>query len=117
MFKISIVIGCVLALAGCGKKDKVGEMVAELDGWATKMCACTDKACADKTHEEYKKWENDVLEPAMKGTDTKSIDKSTMEKGDAADKKRKDCRRKFNEAPAADGTAPAAPAPAAVPAP
>ncbi len=96
MLKISFVVGMLLAFGGC-KKDKVDEAIDGLDSWATKMCACTDKACADKVHEDYKKWENDVLEPAMKGTKKEDIDKSKMEKGDALDKKRKECRRKFNE--------------------
>jgi hypothetical protein len=92
----SILVCGFLALTGCSK-DKVDEAIDGLDKWATKMCACTDKACADKTHEDYKKWENDVLEPSMKGMKKEDIDSSKMEKGDALDKKRKDCRRKFNE--------------------
>lgn len=94
--KLSFLVGVFLALTGCSK-DKVDEAIDGLDKWATKMCACADKECADKTHDEYKKWENDVLEPAMKGMKKEDIDKSKMEKGDALDKKRKECRRKFNE--------------------
>jgi hypothetical protein len=113
MLKISLLMGVVLALGGCGKKDKVDEIVSGLDDWATKMCACTDKACTEKVMTDYKKWENDVMEPAMKGVDEKSIDKSKMEKGDAADKKRKDCRRKFQDEPGAGATPPAPTAPPA----
>jgi hypothetical protein len=96
MLKLTFVMGICLGMFGCskGKLDEVGE---GLDSWATKMCACKDKACADKTHEDYKKWENDVLEPAVKGMKESDIDKGTMEKLDKLDDKRKDCRRKFNE--------------------
>ncbi len=96
MLKISLALTLLLGFTGCSK-DKLDEVTDGLDKWATKMCACTDKACADKTHDEYKKWENDVLEPMVKGMDEKSMDKSKMEKADGLDKKRKDCRRKFSE--------------------
>jgi hypothetical protein len=103
MLKIALAAVFALAATACG--NKMDEVVDGLDSWATKMCACTDKACADKTHEDYKKWENDVLEPKMKGSKKEDIDKSTMEKAEAADKKRKECRRKFRDA------APPAPTP------
>ena len=78
MRKLSMfAVGIALAI-GCGKKDPVDEVIAGLEKWKTTMCACKDKACADKVHEDYKKWENDVLEPKMKGMDEKSIDKSKM---------------------------------------
>jgi hypothetical protein len=100
--------GIVLAI-GCGKKDPIDKAIAGLEEWKTKMCACTDKACVDKVHEDYKKWENDTLEPAMKGIDEKSVDKAKMEKGDKLDRERKDCRRKFDEpAGGAEGAPPPA---------
>jgi len=110
MRKLSMfAVGIALAI-GCGKKDPVDEVINGLSSWKDKMCACKDKACADKVHEDYKKWENDVLEPKMKGMDEKKIDKSKMEKGDKLDDERKACRRKFNE-PEGGAAPPAAPTP------
>jgi hypothetical protein len=107
-------VGIALAI-GCGKKDNVDKVIDGLSSWKDKMCACKDKACVDKVHEDYKKWENDTLEPMMKGMDEKKIDKSKMEKGDKLDDERKACRRKFDApepaAPPAGETPPAAPTP------
>lgn len=112
MRKLSIIVGLVLALGGCGKKDKLDGVISELEGWKTKMCACTDAACAEKVHEDYKKWE-DKMEKEMGDMDKDKIDKSKIEKIEKLDDERKDCRRKFRDAaPAPTGdTPPAAPAP------
>lgn len=113
MRKLSIVAGLVLALAGCGKKDKIDGIISEMEGWKSKMCACKDAECAEKVHEDYKKWE-DGMEKEMKEIDPKTIDKSKMEKAEKLDDERKDCRRKFRDAaPAAApaGETPPAPAP------
>lgn len=102
---VALAIGC-----GGGKKDKLDEAVAGLESWKSKMCACKDKACVEKTHEDYKKWENDTLEPMMKGFDEKTADKGKMEKAEKLDDERKECRRKYrDEGGAAEGGA-AAPA-------
>jgi hypothetical protein len=106
MRKISMFAAGVLLAIGCGKKDPVDKAIAGLEDWKNKMCACKDKACVDKVHEDYKKWENDTLEPMMKGLDEKNIDKGKMEKGDKLDQERKECRRKFSEP--AEGAAPPA---------
>ncbi len=121
MRKLSMLaVGVALAI-GCGKKDPAGKLISGLEDWKNKMCACKDKACADKVHEDYKKWENDVLEPELKKIGEKNLSKETMEKGDKLDDARKECRRKFNEpeappapageTPPAGDTPPAAPTP------
>ena len=114
MRKLSIIAGLVLALAGCGKKDKLDGVISQLESWKSKMCACQDAACAEKTHEDYKKWE-DTMEKEMGDIDKDKIDKSKMEKIEKLDDERKDCRRKFRDAapaaPAGGETPPAAPAP------
>ena len=122
MQKISLFVCGIVFAIGCGKKSPIDDALKGLEEYKGKMCACKDKACADKVHDDYKKWENDVMEPKMKGIDPSKIDKSKMEKGDKLDKEMKDCRHKFDapEAPAG-GEAPAAPpaggeAPAAPPA-
>jgi hypothetical protein len=113
MKKFSMFVATMVLAIGCKKKDPVDEVIAGLEDWKNKMCACKDKACVEKTHEDYKKWEDTVLEPKMKGMDEKKIDKAKMEKGDKLDDERKECRRKFRDAepaaaPPAGGEAPPA---------
>ena len=105
MFKTSMFVVAFAMMTGCGG-DKLEK---GLKDFKDKMCACKDLACADKVHEEYKKWENDVLEPAMKGKKESDISESLIN----LDKERKDCRRKLRDAgdSAGSGAAPAAPTP------
>ena len=108
MTKLSMfAVGIALAI-GCGGNDPMDKAISGLEGWKKKMCECKDKACADKVHEDYKKWENDVLEPAMKGKKESDISKSLID----LDQERKDCRRKLRDAADSAGgsAAPAAPA-------
>lgn len=105
MRKLSIVAGLVLALAACGKKDKLDQAISDFEGWKSKMCACKDAACAEKTFEDYKKWE-DKMEKDMGDMDKEKIDKSKLEKLEAIDKEMKGCRRKFKEPEPPTGTAP-----------
>ena len=108
-------VGIMLAI-GCGKKDAVDTAIAGLEGWTAKMCACKDKACVEKTHEDYKKWENDVMEPSLKNVDQKSVAKDKMEKFEKVDDARKECRRKYrDEGGAGAGADGAAPTPTAPP--
>lgn len=107
-------VGVALAVGACGSKDPLDKAMAGMEDWKTKMCACKDKACTEKVHEDYKKWENDVLEPMMKGKKESDMPKDKMDKAEKLDEARKECRRKFRDdgaaAPAGDGAAPAAPA-------
>jgi hypothetical protein len=105
MLKTSMFVVAIAMATGCGG-DKIEK---GLKDFKDRMCACKDLACADKVHEEYKKWENDVLEPAFKGKKEEDISKSLI----ALDKERKDCRRKLRDAaePAGGGDAPPAPTP------
>jgi len=51
----------VLALAlagGCKKKNNAGEALAKMTDFRDRMCACTDKPCADKLNTEYMDWAN-----------------------------------------------------------
>lgn len=116
MRKLSIIAGLVLALgAGCGKKDKLDKALADFEGWKAKMCACKDKACADKTHDDYKKWE-DEMEKTMKDVDKDKVDKAKLEKFETIEQGMKECRRKFREPePAPGGEPPPGEAPAPAP--
>ena len=71
MQKLSIIAGLVLALAGCGKKDKVDQAIADLEGWRAKMCECKDKACADKV---AKKAEGMLTDDTIKKHGEKGMD-------------------------------------------
>ena len=98
MTKLSMfAVGIALAI-GCGGNDPMDKAISGLSDWKSKMCACKDKACADKVHEDYKKWENDVLEPMFKGKKESDMPKDKMEKAEKLDDERKECRRKFRDA-------------------
>jgi hypothetical protein len=78
--------------------EPVDIAIAGLADWKAKMCDCSDKACADKTHEDYKKWENDTLEPMFKGIKESDLPKDKMEKAEKLDDERKACRRSLADA-------------------
>lgn len=114
MMKLSMFAAGVVLAMGCGSKDPMDKAISGLEDWKKKMCECKDKACADKVHEDYKKWENDVLEPMFKGKKESDLPKDKMAKAEKLDDERKDCRRKFNEPdPAPTPTEGSAAAPAA----
>lgn len=101
MRNIGFALAMVLGI-GCGG-DKLDGFISELEGYKAKMCECKDKACTEKVFEDYKKWENDKFEPAMKGTKKEDVSKDKIEKFMTAERAMKDCRRKFMD----EGTAPA----------
>jgi hypothetical protein len=114
MRKLSIIAVLVFAaFAGCGKKDKLDQAISDFEGWKSKMCACKDAACAEKTHEDYKKWE-DEMEKSMGDMDKDKIDKSKLEKLEKIEGEMKDCRRKLR-APDPAPPAPAGDTPPATP--
>jgi hypothetical protein len=85
MSKLSMfAVGVVMAF-GCGSKDPLDKAISGLEDWKGKMCACKDKACADKVHEDYKKWENDVMEPMFKDKKESDMPKDKMEKAEKLD--------------------------------
>ena len=97
MMKLSMFAAGIALAIGCGGNDPMDKAISGLTDWKKKMCECKDKACADKVHEDYKKWENDVLEPMFKGKKESDMPKDKMEKAEKLDDERKECRRKFNE--------------------
>lgn len=105
MQKLGMVAVLVLAMAGCGKKDKLDQALSDFEGWKSKMCACKDAACAEKVHEDYKKWEGE-MEKTMKDVDKDKVDKSKMEKFESIEREMKDCRRKLRDGAAAPTPAP-----------
>jgi hypothetical protein len=95
-----------LGLAAC--KGGAGGIEKDMNGFKDKMCKCADKACADKTLEEYNTWAKGKRDEA------KSMPKDQLDKLDAVDKEIKACRRKLRDeaGPAGDTAAPPADKPA-----
>ena len=53
-----LVFAMALAGVGCKKKNNVAEALAKMTDFRDRMCACADKACADKLNQEYMDWAN-----------------------------------------------------------
>ena len=56
MRRIVFVLAVALAAAGCAKKTGAGDAVAKLTAFKERMCACSDRACADKVSGELRDW-------------------------------------------------------------
>jgi hypothetical protein len=102
-----LVVMFLFGLAAC--KGGGSGIEKDMNGFKEKMCKCADKACADKTLEEYNAWAKGKRDEA------KSMPKDQKDKLDAIDKEIKACRRKLRDEasadkPAGDTAAPAAPA-------
>jgi hypothetical protein len=76
-------------------RDPIDIAIEGLVKWKAKMCECTSKACVDAIHDDYKRWENDVLEPMFKDTRESDLPKDKLEKAEKLDDERKECRRRF----------------------
>jgi hypothetical protein len=88
----------VLALTSCTSKDRYDEVLDDLDGLASRMCACTDKACADKVQDDARAYKRTIQDRI--GRDSKDKPSEAQEaKGRAADEKLRACRKKL-DAPA-----------------
>jgi hypothetical protein len=96
----TILIFAGLSLAACGSNAIEGEMKQ----WQDKMCACADRACTEKTMDEYRAWTKGKREEARK------LSKNDMDKLEAIEKEIKACRRKHSDqgkpADAPSGSAP-----------
>lgn len=98
MKQLMIVMGLFLGAGACGGG---GGIEGEMAGWKDKMCKCTDKACAEKTMEDYNTWAKGKREAA------KDMPKDQLEKIKGLDKELKACRRKLRDADAGGGDKPA----------
>jgi len=58
MSKITIAFLAAVSIAsfGCKKKGGAGDAMAKMGEFKDQMCACKDKACADKVQESMNKW-------------------------------------------------------------
>jgi hypothetical protein len=59
MHKALAIIIAMSLFTGCKKKGGADEAVAKVEGFATEMCACKDKACADGVNDKMKKWSDE----------------------------------------------------------
>jgi len=59
MRRIGFVVAVALAVTGCAKKTGAGDAVAKLTAFRERMCACKDRACADKVSGELRDWSKD----------------------------------------------------------
>lgn len=64
--RVKLALAFVLVL-GChkGGGDSFDELVAELDGFKTQMCACTSQQCAEKVAGPYEAWKKSRANPAI----------------------------------------------------
>lgn len=109
MRNFTIVAGLVLALTGCGK-NKFDQAVSEMESLKDRMCACSDKACADKVSDDYKEWRKSMKEKFTKEDDKNASEEQTRRAKDA-DKAFHECRSKLKDSgDKADPAKPADPA-------
>jgi hypothetical protein len=53
---IAFMAAAALTSVGCKKKGGAGEAMAKMSEFKDQMCACKDKACADKVQDSMNKW-------------------------------------------------------------
>jgi len=61
---ISFLAATSLFAFGCKKKGGASDSIAKMEGFSKDMCACKDKACADKVNEEMTKWGTEMAKNA-----------------------------------------------------
>lgn len=90
-----LVTSLVLALTSCKTKDKYDEVLDDLEAFAARMCACTDKACGDKVQNDARAYKLTIQDRI--GRDSKAKPSGAQEaKGRAADEKMRACRKKLD---------------------
>ena len=92
----------VVALTSCKTKDKYDAVLDDLAALAARMCACTDKACADKVQDDARAYKLTIQDRIGRDSKTKPSD-AQEKQGRAADEQMRACRKKL------DGPAPATP--------
>jgi hypothetical protein len=87
----SIGLGVTALLSGCGN-----EIVAKVEAFADRACACKDAACADAVHKEYEKFVVENADQRGKEADHKKV----IAAGDRMAKCLVDLRQATGAAPA-----------------
>ncbi|MBA3457418.1 MAG: hypothetical protein H0T42_30335 [Deltaproteobacteria bacterium] len=95
----------LFTVSACKKKGggDAGEAVAKMENFTKDMCACKDKACADKVQEGMTKWSTDMAAKGGEKKDEKP-DEATMKKMTEVGQKYAECMTKAMTP--ADGAAP-----------
>ncbi len=82
VYRAFVVSGLIL-LAGCPDKNnperQIRMAVVKMSEYADKMCACKDKACADRVNEELTRWSTEMARDAGQVRDHKP-DEEAMKK-------------------------------------
>jgi hypothetical protein len=105
-FRCSVLIAASLlvGLAGCGGADRFDEVLGELEGFKNRMCACADRACADKVQDDWRAYRKTMKDKL--GTDGKP-NEAQDKRGRVLDEEMRVCRRKIaGDAPAAEAPTP-----------
>lgn len=95
MKKLTLGLCFALSMIGCGG-GKADKMLEEYQGFATKMCACKDQACADAVDKEVSEWQKNNRKSDMKETD---ISKEQQAHGKKIRDELKACRSKVPSTP------------------
>ena len=104
----------LMSFAGCKKKAGGGDLMAKMTEFQKQMCACTDKACADKVNEAYMKWGQDMAKEAGENKEPPKMSEEDMKKNADVAKAYAECMMKASGAnaamtpPAGDKAAPPA---------
>lgn len=86
----------LLLAAGCHKKDRFDAILADLEVYTTRMCACADAACAERVSTELRGY-RDTL--ASRVGNAKASDEQE-ERGRKLDYDLRECRKKLVPQPA-----------------
>lgn len=91
------VLVCTLALVSCKKpRSDNAEVVTAFEGFATRMCACADRACADLVLEAMTAWSTEM---AKKPDDGNRPDEAAMKAMTDLGQKYSDCLTKLMDLP------------------
>jgi len=78
MRNLLLIVGAVVALSACSK-SKIDQAIADTEDFKTRMCACTDKDCADKLQGEFREWRH-KLKDSISKDEAKNLPKETQKK-------------------------------------
>ncbi|MEZ4401881.1 MAG: hypothetical protein R3B06_17765 [Kofleriaceae bacterium] len=102
MKKLALVFAMLIPMAACGGGG-AAELLGKMKEAKNKVCACKDKACADKVKEDMMAW---MMKNADKFKNVKPT-KAQDEEADKLDDEMEKCAAKFEKA---DEPAPTPPA-------
>jgi hypothetical protein len=96
-----ILIISMFALSACGK-SAADEYISKTKSFKDKMCACSDKDCAEKVGKEHEEWEKDFVKNAKESKADKPSEEQQKEFKEAR-KEMRECARKHKDGGKKDG--------------